>query len=258
MENKTWNAMDYLDDDLLSAAVADMERPAPGKYAPWIRGMAIAASVAVVVSGGVYLGVRYWDGGGAAVSTVPRGEILFAASSGSAPVERMGQFGTYYSEKNQFPIDDVTLTFYFGISLPEVERNLDYYDVPKLTLYFGKYVYFGKEIGENDYFVKVREYNVNFLSGEYYYETLHYENDKYYRKYHHSEELTIPPEMFTKEASQMDSEKEGGFFLTVYGENKAIHADRSTQIVIAIEVDYSIENGVVTIKMPNYVYSSGC
>lgn len=64
--NKIFTAMEGLDDGLLTMA---MTKPTRAGSALWMRGLAIAASAAVVISGGGFVALRYLRGGNAAVKS---------------------------------------------------------------------------------------------------------------------------------------------------------------------------------------------
>ncbi len=61
MTNRFMNAMEYIGDDLIDRAAADMETPAPRAMAVWTKSIAAAACISLIV-GGVYAGMWYWNG----------------------------------------------------------------------------------------------------------------------------------------------------------------------------------------------------
>lgn len=91
----------------------------------------------------------------------------------------------YKSNKTEFSINDVTLTFYYGHHF-DVELEADYFSYPIFELYFSN---------DDDMTVLIERREEELVSDRY---------DAYYHKsvrvFDHSETLTIPQELFTKES----------------------------------------------------------
>lgn len=105
------------------------------------------------------------------------------------------------SQKNTFNIDNVTLTISYGAvgakNGPEVTLN-----VPEFDIYFAEFnprsenvypcVYHVKTVKEQFFSEK---YDVNMVDD--------YANGVYYYEFNHSEEITIPKELFTEKNGQL-------------------------------------------------------
>ena len=109
----------------------------------------------------------------------------------------------YRSMKTEYDIDNVTLDFYYGgIYYPDIEYQLNFYDIPLFELYF-------KEAGGEKYLIKRVE--ENFISKKYYCDVL--EDGEYNINiiFNYSESITIPKEIFTKDS--------GLLFFQIYGKS---------------------------------------
>lgn len=99
----------------------------------------------------------------------------------------------YESDNNEFDITDVTLTFHFGFALPSgIELALTGQSYPVYELYFEN---------EEGMSVLVKHVEENLISEKY--ECKEIFDDNYHIieiLYNHSETLTIPQELFTKES----------------------------------------------------------
>lgn len=133
---------------------------------------------------------------------------LFVPSNNSPTVEKPLEWGfkyengcempskvcAYRSDTNTFDIDNVTLTFYFGgIFGPDVNFYREHaMNVPEFDIFFGDSNFEPIQLirHSNDNFVS-EEYNVTLLIDENYNTTE--------IKYNHSEIVTIPKELFTKQ-----------------------------------------------------------
>ena len=112
----------------------------------------------------------------------------------------------YKSDKTEFPIDDVTLDFYYGgYYYQGVEYELENtHDIPSFELYF-----------QDDYGGKffIKRVEENFVSEKYSCDIVYDENWYVTEvKFNHSETITIPQEIFTEES--------GIIYFSVFGTNQ--------------------------------------
>ena len=131
--------------------------------------------------------------------------VLESGFKPSASDETSPYFAAYKSDKTEFDIDNVTLEFFYGGNYsPEIEFELEH---------GSNYPWFdiGFKNDEHDR-VLIKRVEENFVSEKYRCRVILSENRETYEvKYNHSETITIPKEMFTKETGII-------WFLT-YGEN---------------------------------------
>lgn len=147
----------------------------------------------------------------------------------------------YKSQKNTFNIDDVTLTVSFG-SLFTMHKPNEYDDVPEFDFYFAdpsgyidESIYTLKTIKEQFFSEK---YNIKFVNDK--------PNRVYYHEYAHTEEITIPKELFT--------ESEGVIRMVIAGTNVAEDWDSEylTNYMILGEADikYQMQGDKVILSKP--------
>lgn len=150
-------------------------------------------------------------------------EVGFAVPYGDpSPPPR---FCAYRSERTEFPIDDVTLEFYYGgryIHGVEWQRE-NAYSYPSFELYFSD------DTGKRIFVKRVDE---NFVSEKY---RCYTESDDEacmtYVKFNYSETLTIPAELFC--------EKIGGVYLTIYGTNER-DKDPHIECITSVGISYKL------------------
>lgn len=122
-------------------------------------------------------------------------------------------FCAYRSHTDKFDIHSVTLNFYYGGYYP----NGIEYALEKEQSYPSFDLYFVNDEG-NRYFVKHVE--ENFVSEKYNCEIVYDDNRYIYKiKYEHSETLTIPAELFTKQSGMIWFEVDGENILALDSEN---------------------------------------
>ena len=129
----------------------------------------------------------------------------------------------YRSDRTEFDIDDVTITFYYGGTWGgDIESISGAFDYPSFSLVFRN--------DESQYYL-IREVNENLVS-EKYRHIMHYDrqDDGSYlvsESYNHSEEITIPKELFTKTTGCIDfcvfSQNIADPFFTTIGEECRVH-----------------------------------
>lgn len=147
--------------------------------------------------------------------------------------EAPADYCAYKSDINEFNIDDVTLEFFFGGHYPSgVEHELSYgRNYPTFELYFVD------EEG-NRYFVKRIE--ENFVSDKYSCEVVYDENWYITEiRYNHSEQITIPPEVFTKENGQI--------WFEIHSAN-ANDIEPEVKRITGISIFYQVSNGRVILS----------
>ena len=139
----------------------------------------------------------------------------------------------YKSDTNEFNIDDVTLEFFFGGHYASgVEHELSHSrNYPTFELYFVD------EEG-NRYFVKRIE--ENFVSDKYSCEVVYDENWYITEiRYNHSEQITIPSEVFTKENGQI--------WFEIHSAN-ANDIEPEVKCITGISIFYQVSNGRVVLS----------
>lgn len=141
----------------------------------------------------------------------------------------------YESDKNEFDINDVTLTFHFGFALPSgIELELTGESYPVYELYFEN---------EEGMSVLVKHVEENLISEKYECKVIF--DDNYHIieiLYNHSETLTIPQELFTKET--------GIIHFCIYSENIR-EFDSKFRLINSIEIYYKKEkNNIILSSNP--------
>lgn len=153
-------------------------------------------------------------------------------------------YAAFSSDKDSFDINDVTLTFYYGDSYSSgVEADLSFRSYPIFDVYFthfnqGKYdKYLVKHVEENFVSEKYR----CFLTHDYIYAIYYggYVLDIVDVQYNHSEEFTIPKEVFIKES--------GVIFFRVKGDNVRDNDPRMEHMA-GIDIYYKIVDGRVILS----------
>lgn len=144
-------------------------------------------------------------------------------------------FCAYKSDTNEFEIDDVTLDFFFG---GEYYMGVEY-ELSNGRSYPTFDLGFADEDG-NNFFVKHIE--ENFVSDKYSCEVVCDENcDIAEIRYNHSEQITIPSEMFTKENGQI--------WFVIYGAN-VNEIEQEYKCITGICIFYKVLNGKVILSNP--------
>ena len=145
--------------------------------------------------------------------------------SGSGEPSPDPNFCAYKSDTNEFDIDNVTLDFFFGGHYHSgVEFELTHgRNYPAFDLYF---------IDEDDNKFFIKHIEENFVSEKYSCEVTH---DEHWHiteiKYNHSEKLTIPSEIFTKE--------NGVIWFSIY----SIHAndiEQAVRCITCVKIFYQV------------------
>lgn len=153
--------------------------------------------------------------------------------SGSGAPSPAPNFCAYKSDTNEFDIDNVTLDFFFGGYYQfgfecELTNGSSY---PAFDLYFTA------EDG-NKFFIKHIE--ENFVSEKYSCEVTHDENWHITEiKYNHSEKLTIPSEIFTKE--------KGLIWFSIYSADANTVAQR-VECIASVTIFYQVADGKVILS----------
>ena len=141
----------------------------------------------------------------------------------------------YESDNNEFDITDVTLTFYYGFVLASgIELELSGQSYPVYELYFEN---------EEGVSVLVKHVEENLISEKYECKVIF--DDNYHIieiLYNHSETLTIPQELFTKET--------GIIHFCIYSENIR-EFDSKFRLINSIEIYYKKEkNNIILSSKP--------
>ncbi|MBE7088633.1 MAG: hypothetical protein E7370_03845 [Clostridiales bacterium] len=139
----------------------------------------------------------------------------------------------YRSDKTEFDIDNVTLDFYYGgYYYQGAEFELENaHDFPSFELYF-------EEDNGNNFFVKRVE--ENFVSDKYSCEVVYDENWHITEiRYNHSEQITIPSEVFTKENGQI--------WFEIHSAN-ANDIESEVKCITGISIFYQVSNGRVILS----------
>ena len=151
----------------------------------------------------------------------------------NSAAEAPANYCAYKSDINEFNIDDVTLEFFFGGHYASgVEHELSHSrNYPTFDLYFVD------EEG-NRYFVKRIE--ENFVSDKYSCEVVYDENWYITEiRYNHSEQITIPSEVFTKENGQI--------WFEIHSAN-ANDIEPEVKCITGISIFYQVSNGRVVLS----------
>ena len=131
----------------------------------------------------------------------------------------------YKSDKTEFPIDDVTLDFYYGgYYYQGIEYELENtHDIPSFELYFQD------DCGGKFFIKRVEE---NFVSEKYSCDIVYDENWYVTEvKFNHSETITIPQEIFTEES--------GIIYFSVFGTNQR-EPDPQNKVITGIGFYYKV------------------
>lgn len=134
----------------------------------------------------------------------------------------------YRSDKSKFEIDDVTLTFYYGGAFEtNVERDrIERFSYPTFEIYF---------VNDEETHILVKRVEENLVSEKY--RTWIGRGSK--RFFNHSEEFTIPKELFTKES--------GMICFYIYG-NDVLKND-GPEIICSIEIYYNNDDNKITLSV---------
>ena len=228
-KNRAFRALNYIGADLIERS----ERPEQSELSRrsraglWTKSVAIAASVAVVVSGGVYLGVRNWNSGGKVdTPSEPEGIRHGYSELNVGPYKAGGEHEiAYETETSVFPIDSVQITVSFGWSgfdnggpvgnyefysktheYSKVVLRFNDVDIevsPSRTTVAGKYVL--REVDPEEF--KTMDYHVysnfNELIEEARKENYINKPREVIYQFNHSEMFNIPREVFDNEMGQI-------------------------------------------------------
>ena len=134
----------------------------------------------------------------------------------------------YKSDRFEFEIDDVTLTFYYGGGFgSDIEKEKrDRFNYPTFELYF---------VNDEETHILVKRVEENLVSEKY--RTWIGRGSK--RFFNHSEELTIPKELFTKER--------GMICFYVYGTD--VLRNEEPEIICSIGINYNKENNTIILSV---------
>ena len=139
----------------------------------------------------------------------------------------------FKADKTEFDIDDVTLTFSFGCHF-NLEIDLSSgWNVPEFDVYFAD-IY-------NEPLYLIRHSTENFASEEYRITDILDEQDHHLIEtvYNHSETVTIPAELFTKQ--------QGALMFAVSGVNLNSR-EQKYELITCVYFNYDIVNGKVIIS----------
>ena len=151
----------------------------------------------------------------------------------SNSAEAPSLYCAYRSDKTEFPIDDVTLDFYYGgYYYQGVEYELENtHDIPSFELYF-----------QDDYGGKffIKRVEENFVSEKYSCNVVYDDNWNITEvKFNHSETITIPREIFAEES--------GLIYFSVFGTNQK-EVEPQVKVITGIGFYYKVVDGKVTLS----------
>ena len=150
---------------------------------------------------------------------------------GFTPYGEMDFSCGYRSDKTEFDIDDVTLTFYYGGSY---EYNIES-EIKNTFSYPAFELYFCDEKLDNRILVKRVEENL--VSEKYRaYSTLKFFN-KHVIEYKHSEIITIPQELFAEDL--------GIIYFCLYGAN--VRESSEVKIITSVQIAYQKNGDTITL-----------
>ncbi|MDE5868083.1 MAG: hypothetical protein K2H02_03970 [Anaeroplasmataceae bacterium] len=144
----------------------------------------------------------------------------------------------YKSETNEFDIDNVTITFYYGGDFDEdLNSYLKHTNIPEFDVYFAEYRYDenGKQHYEPLYLIDHRK--ENFVSEKYRCRLNNPYDNPTFLIFNYSEEITIPKELFTK--------NRGTLWFSVEGVNKC---NGKQKLLAHRGLNYDIVDGKVIIS----------
>lgn len=215
------NFISSVDDKYLEEAYPTKN---PGKTFGWKQITAIAASICIIITA---LFVSLY---------VPSMNTKNPAGNGgehhgSAP--QPSESCIFKADKTEFDIDDVTLTFFFGCHFNKVIDLSSGWNVPEFDVYFAD-IY-------NEPLYLIRHSTENFASEEYRITDILDEQDHHLIEtvYNHSETVTIPAELFTKQ--------QGALVFAVSGVNLNSQ-EQKYELITCVYFNYDIVNGKVIIS----------
>lgn len=199
----------------------------------WHKIVIIAASICVFV---IAIVLSFLPFIGAVHSTGFEWGFKYENAESSMP-----SYCAYKYDKNEFDIDDVTITFYFGRDMSSIEWERKIWSIPEFDVFFGDINYEPIHI--------IRHSTENYVSEEYRCKKVRITEPQGCRgskeftviEYNHSEEVTIPKELFNKEQGVLHFRVGGiGYFTR----------DNSEEYVPlnAVEINYDIVNGKVVLS----------
>ena len=149
-------------------------------------------------------------------------------------------FAAYRSDKTEFDIDDVTLDFYYGGYYPSgiefTKTHAQNYPVFE--------VYFVDDADGSKYFIKRVE--ENFVSEKYSCELLRDENWYITEiKFNHSETITIPKEIFTKESGKIYFQIHG---VNVHEQEQEPEKEPKVHCIVSNYIFYKVTEGKVILS----------
>lgn len=232
------DAVGYLDTDILAQHLQQKDRLRHNpqrKLRVW-KWSAIAASICVVIALGSVIVPNLMERFDPIIDTGL--ESGFKPLAGSE--ETLFNFCAYKSDTNEFDINDVTLDFYYGGYFYNgiefaLENDQNY---PTFDLYF---------VNDQGDRCLVKHSEENFVSDKYSCEVVFDENGYMKEiKYNHSEQLTIPAELFTKQSGQIWLEIEGVNILETEPEN------RKDIFITGICIFYKVNNGQIILSSQKF------
>lgn len=146
----------------------------------------------------------------------------------------------YRSNTNLFDINNVTLEFSYGGSYTfniSYERE-HFHSIPYFDLYF---------TGPSEEKILVKRVNENFVSKKYSYTTEDSVKDGIVTEtytFNHTETLTIPKELFTKDKGQI--------YFSIYGEDKRDKPVVEYKLIISTGISYKIEGEKVWLSNKSF------
>ncbi|MCH5147024.1 MAG: hypothetical protein J1F61_03330 [Clostridiales bacterium] len=142
----------------------------------------------------------------------------------------------YKSDKRTFNIDEVKLTLSFGSLRSGKDVGFDDFDIPEFKIYYA-------DKSRNNLYT-VRNVQEDFTSEEFGINIIYdVPNNLYYYEFNHSEEITIPKEIFTQ--------SEGIFTITIGGMN---YAWGEYVIIDGTDLEYRLVGDNEVVLSPAWVY----
>ncbi len=233
MKQNVAGMLSLVDENYVSEA--DPTQSKPKQKLSWQKLTAIAASICVFVSVlviSILIPTMNSDKPPIGNTGLESG---FTASSGE-PIP--DNWCAYKSATNEFDIDNVTLTFYFGTIMPKevTDEYIENYlengiNIPEFDVYFG-------DTYCNPLYL-IRHSTENFISTEY---SCYIED--YYSKevniiYNHSETVTIPQELFTRQQGAIS------FYISGTDINEL---EPEYKMIACILMNYDIKDGKIVLS----------